>query len=136
MEDANVAVVKAGFEAWHERGSEFIEEFLAPDIEWEVRPDLPDAALYKGHDGVRDVLARFNEVIDDMWIEPQELIPVGQNQVVVPLRWAGAARAATCPLRRATRPGSSRSAPARSRGSRSTPRARRPWPPCRARTNV
>jgi ketosteroid isomerase-like protein len=98
MEDENVAMVRAGFEAWRERGAEFIGEFLAADIEWEVRPDLPDAATYVGHDGVREVLARFNEVIDDMWIEPQELIPAGEDQVVVPLRWGGRGKGSDVPF--------------------------------------
>jgi ketosteroid isomerase-like protein len=64
-------------------------DFLAADIYWEVRPDLPDAGRYRGHDGVRRLTARFDEVTDDRWYRPEEFVPVGGDQVVVPLTWGG-----------------------------------------------
>jgi ketosteroid isomerase-like protein len=64
-------------------------DFLAADIDWEVRPDLPDAGRYQGHDGVRRLTARFDEVTDDRWYRAEEFLPVGDDQVVVPLTWGG-----------------------------------------------
>ena len=57
-------------------------DFLAPEIEWKVRTDLPDAQLYRGHDGIRELMSHFDEVMEDMWFEHQELIPVGDDQVL------------------------------------------------------
>jgi hypothetical protein len=64
-------------------------DFLAADIDWEVRPHLPDAGRYQGHDGVRRLSPRFDEVTDHWWHRPEEFVPVGGDQVVVPLTWGG-----------------------------------------------
>ena len=88
MSEESVEVVRAAFEAWRGGGSQLLE-FLSEDIDWEVRPDLPDAGCYRGHDGFRKLAARFDDVMQDMWFRPQELIAVGENQVVVPLTWGG-----------------------------------------------
>jgi ketosteroid isomerase-like protein len=88
MSDESVEVVRAAFEAWR-GGVNFLFDFLSDEIEWEVRPDLPDAGCYRGHDGFRRLSARFDEVMEDMWFRPSEFIAAGENQVVVPLRWGG-----------------------------------------------
>jgi ketosteroid isomerase-like protein len=85
----NADVVKAALQAWRDGDAAAMLEALDPGIEWEVRPDLPDADTYRGHEGVQRVLARFSEVLDDQWIEPrEEMIEIG-DQVVMPLRWGG-----------------------------------------------
>jgi ketosteroid isomerase-like protein len=89
MSRQSVEVARAAFEAWQQRGVAFLFDFLAADIDWEVRPDLPDAGRYRGHDGVRRLSARFDEVTDDRWYRPEEFVPVGGDQVVVPLTWGG-----------------------------------------------
>jgi ketosteroid isomerase-like protein len=86
MSRHSVEVVRAAFGVWQERG--ITSDFLAPDIEWEVRPDLPDAGRYVGHAGVRRLSARFDEVMGDRWYRPEDFIPVG-DEVVVPLTWGG-----------------------------------------------
>jgi ketosteroid isomerase-like protein len=88
MSDESVDVVRAAFEAWR-GGGESLLAFLSEEIDWEVRPDLPDAGRYRGHDGFRRLSARFDDVMEDMWFRPEELIAVGDDQVVVPLRWGG-----------------------------------------------
>jgi ketosteroid isomerase-like protein len=87
MSRHSVEVVRAAFGVWQERG--ITSDFLAPDIEWDVRPDLPDAGRYEGHAGVRRLSSRFDEVMDDRWYRPEDFMPVGDDQVVVPLRWGG-----------------------------------------------
>jgi ketosteroid isomerase-like protein len=88
MSEESVDLVRAAFEAWR-GGSDWFLEFLSTEIDWEVRPDLPDAGRYRGHDGFRKLSERFDDVMEDMWFRPQELIAVGENQVVVPLTWGG-----------------------------------------------
>lgn len=86
MSYESVAVVRAGFESF---GSDDVFDLLDTEIVWEVRTDLPDAAVYHGHDGVRQLSRRFEEVMDEIWFRPEEFIEVGDDQVVVPLRWGG-----------------------------------------------
>jgi ketosteroid isomerase-like protein len=85
MAEENVEIVRAGFERFPSPAF----DVLAPDIEWQVRPDLPDAAIYRGHEEVRQLIARFDEVLDEIWVRPEEFIQVGEDTVIVPLRWGG-----------------------------------------------
>jgi uncharacterized protein len=85
MSQENVEVVLALFAAY-EQGDVF--DYLAPDVEWQVRSDLPDSKTYRGHDGIRNLLATFEEVMDEQWYRAQEFIEAG-DEVVVPLRWGG-----------------------------------------------
>ncbi len=86
MSQENVDVIKAGF-AGFESGQFF--ELLDPEIEWEARPDLPDSGIYRGPDGVRRLLGRFSEVLDEIWFRAEEFIPIGEDRVAVALRWGG-----------------------------------------------
>ena len=86
MSQASVEVVRAGFERFP---SPTFLDVLAPNIEWEVRRDLPDAGTYRGRDEVQQLLARFDEVLDEIWFRPEEFIERGEHEVIVPLRWGG-----------------------------------------------
>jgi ketosteroid isomerase-like protein len=86
MSEENVEIIKAGF-AGFESGQFF--ELLDAEIQWEARRDLPDSSIYRGHDGVRQLLGRFYEVMDEIWFRPEEFIPVGEDRVAVVLRWGG-----------------------------------------------
>ena len=97
MSAKSVDVVRAAFEAWR-GGADSLLSFLSEQIDWEVRPDLPDAGRYRGHDGFRRLSARFDDVMEDMWFRPMELIPVGEDQVVVPLRWGGRGKGSGLPF--------------------------------------
>ena len=86
MSQENIEILNAGF-AGFESGQFF--ELLDPEIEWEARPDLPDSSVYRGHDGVRQLLGRFYEVMDEIWFRPEEFIPIGEDRVAAVLRWGG-----------------------------------------------
>jgi ketosteroid isomerase-like protein len=82
-------IVGAAFTRSATEGWDALFELLDADIEWEVRPDLPDADVYRGHEGVRRLLGRFDEVMEDIWFVAEEVIPAGADRVVVQLRWGG-----------------------------------------------
>jgi ketosteroid isomerase-like protein len=88
MSQQNVEIVRSLFSSFEQIGPEGTFRFLSPEIEWQVRPDLPDSRTYRGHQGVRELLATFEDVLDEQWYSPRELIPAG-DLVVVPLRWGG-----------------------------------------------
>jgi ketosteroid isomerase-like protein len=56
-----------------------------------VRADLPDAGTYHGHEGIRQLVARFEQALEDMGFEVQEYIDAGER-VVAPLHWWGRGR--------------------------------------------
>jgi ketosteroid isomerase-like protein len=89
MSQENIEIIRSAFEAFQGRGAEPALAFLAPDVEWEVRPDLPDAGIYEGHAGVRKLFSRFTDVMEDMWFRPEDFIQVNEEEFVVPVRWGG-----------------------------------------------
>jgi ketosteroid isomerase-like protein len=90
MSQENVELVRA----WCARIGGDIEprlRLMHPHVEWHVRGDFPDAGIYRGHDGVRNLAARFGEVFDQEQYEPLEFFDAGAN-VVVPLRFTARGR--------------------------------------------
>ena len=92
MSQENVEIVRSLFSGFEETGLEGTLGFLSPQIEWEVRPDLPDSRTYRGHSGIRELFASFDDALDEQWYSPREFIPAG-DLVVVPLRWGGRGQA-------------------------------------------
>ena len=89
MFQENVAVIQAYFAT---QGEEDIRlRGLHPEVEWRVRSDLPDAAVYRGQDGFRQLKARFDEALAEQRYQPLEFIDAGPD-VVVPLRWTAQGR--------------------------------------------
>jgi ketosteroid isomerase-like protein len=93
MSQENVEIVSDVFDRWAAGDWGSALELFASDVEWEVRTDLPDADVYRGHDGLLRLAARFVDVVDEMWIRAEEFIPVSGDAVLVPLRWGGRGRA-------------------------------------------
>jgi ketosteroid isomerase-like protein len=89
VSEENVDIVRDALDAFTATGWQSARDRYSPDIVWEVRADMPDAEIYEGHAGVARLRARFAEVMDDIWVEPLDYIPVGDSAVVVPLRWGG-----------------------------------------------
>ena len=52
MSEENVEIVRRGYEAWNEGGSELAKEFWAEDIEYHDPPNLPDSRVVRGRDAV------------------------------------------------------------------------------------
>jgi ketosteroid isomerase-like protein len=88
MSEAEVEVVRRAAEAYTRRGGEAVLEFLDPEVEWRARPDLPDAGIYHGPEGFLRLTARFDEVLDEIYFEPVEVIEAG-GRVIARLRWGG-----------------------------------------------
>jgi ketosteroid isomerase-like protein len=82
----SVEIVRTAFERFTTAS---LFDVLAADVEWHVRSDLTDAGTYRGHEGMRQLLKHFGEILDDLWIEPLEFIESGEATVIVPLRWGG-----------------------------------------------
>jgi ketosteroid isomerase-like protein len=74
-----------------------LQEVVNPDIVWEVRSDFPDAEVYTGYDGVRQLSAAFDDAVEETWYRPLEYIETGSH-VVVPLRWGGRGKGSQTPF--------------------------------------
>ena len=73
--------VRALFARFNETG-ELEVGALDPDVELHSRPDVPDAKVWRGVDGVRGFFAELAEAFDPIRYEPRELIAAGRHVVV------------------------------------------------------
>jgi ketosteroid isomerase-like protein len=92
MSEADVQVVQAAAQAWAEGGVEAMLELADPEVEWQSRQDLPDSDLYKGHEGVRRLYARFADELDGIYFEPVEVLDADRRVIMV-FNWGGTGRA-------------------------------------------
>jgi ketosteroid isomerase-like protein len=81
---------RAGMEAYSRRDYERALEGFHPDIEWSAETDLvPDAQVYRGHEGVRRFWAEWAEVIEGMTLEVEECRAVDDGWVLAVTRASG-----------------------------------------------
>jgi ketosteroid isomerase-like protein len=64
---------------------------IDPDFEYHTLSTEPDAGIYRGHEGFRELLALWTDMFDDLRIEPEEFIDAG-DYVIVPSRIRGKGR--------------------------------------------
>jgi ketosteroid isomerase-like protein len=86
MSQADVEHMRRGVEHFRRTG-EALWADLHPDVEMHDH-DIPDGALYRGHDGWREWSAHFAEAWESVSLEPQEYIDAGDGRVVLVARVA------------------------------------------------
>ena len=92
MSEERAEVARRAYVAFNSGGVEAILEFLDPDIEWRMWERFSrEPRVFNGHDGVREVLALFQENYDDFSAEPREFIPA-EGAVIVPVSLRGRAK--------------------------------------------
>jgi ketosteroid isomerase-like protein len=89
MSQPNVEVIRRGLEALSSGDIERIFEFVDPEFEGQVPPELstePDT--YRGHAGIRRYFQSFWEVMDDIRFQAERLWEAGDS-VVADTRMTG-----------------------------------------------
>jgi uncharacterized protein len=93
MSQENVELARRGYAALASGDVSRVLEMIHPDVSVEVhtgRPDLPDAL--HGHAGFLENLQSLTEVFEDIEVEPEEFIDLGEH-LVVTIRTVGHGRA-------------------------------------------
>ena len=88
MSQENVEVVRRGMEPFnhHFETPEVDLSSFAPDVTVDNLAATFDGTVYHGHDGLREWLSLHRGMWKHQQTEPEEFIPVGEDQVVVPVR--------------------------------------------------
>jgi ketosteroid isomerase-like protein len=90
MSSANVEIVRRAYAAWNAGDYEDAAAMMAPEVEWRLPQNLPDADTWSGASAVRDGLERFLGSWEEFRVEVQELIDEGER-VVALVRFHGRA---------------------------------------------
>ncbi len=78
-----VDVVRRSNDAFNRRDVEAMIAVSDPEIEVEDIPALPDAQIFRGHDGLRDLLALNWEPWEAVVVEAERLIEVDDETVLL-----------------------------------------------------
>jgi hypothetical protein len=95
MSRENVEIARRGIEQFNRQfnSTEQLDlSFLATDVALDNSNAAFDAAVYRGHDGVREWLSLLQGMWKRQQLEPAEFIPVGEDQVIVPIRLVSVGR--------------------------------------------
>ena len=88
MSQENVEIVRRGMEQFNQdfTSEDLNLDLLAPDIVFDNSNAGLDAAVYRGHDGIRELMSLLRGMWKLQQGEAQELIPVDEDRVIVPFR--------------------------------------------------
>ena len=70
------------YDRWGRGETEGWEEIFDPEVEWHTAREDPDATVYFGIDGIRQMIERWSAVITDMRGIPEEFIDAGDRVFV------------------------------------------------------
>jgi ketosteroid isomerase-like protein len=98
MSQANLEIVRRAHEAFTAGGAEATRPFFAPDLLFHSYPEWAGPAEYRGHEGIRAVLAEFTENFDAFEIEVCELREAGDSVVMLG-ETVGQIRGSSTPIR-------------------------------------
>jgi ketosteroid isomerase-like protein len=82
MSQENVETARRWLEGFNKTGMPPLD-LCHEQIEIANPPEFPVRGVYRGHEGVREWRDQAFEVVDDVQIEPEKLIDVGDHQTVV-----------------------------------------------------
>jgi ketosteroid isomerase-like protein len=83
MSQEDIERLRRGYEAFNEGGVDAIVSLLAPEIQVHDRESSPDRETYHGRGGIRELFQSTAEAFDELRLEPEEFIDLGDHTIVV-----------------------------------------------------
>ena len=86
MSQENVEAFKRGLEAGNRGDIEALLEQLDPEVEWHSALHAllgGEQTVFRGHDGVREMIGDLNEAFDEIHIEMTEIRDLGDGLVAI-----------------------------------------------------
>jgi ketosteroid isomerase-like protein len=80
MSQHNVDLVRQGYEHFARTG-ELDVSVYAPEVEWHSAADDPGLEVFRGVDGVKELIAEVQEQLEDFRTEPFEFLDAGDRVV-------------------------------------------------------
>ncbi len=98
MPSADADVARRLYGAIENRDMEALEDILDPDVEWITPPSLPWGGTRRGIAGVKEFAGELADQVNDREVEVDEIIDVGDGELVVLGRFRGEARLTGSPM--------------------------------------
>ena len=97
MSQANVEIVRRGYERFNEGDIDGFRELCAPGLEFRDLPELPGSGVFIGHDAVRGWWAHLFDAFDDLRFDAEEFVDA-EDRVLVPTVGTGRGRSSGAPV--------------------------------------
>jgi ketosteroid isomerase-like protein len=81
VSEQNVELARHVYASLNRGDIDAVLDVLAPDVEWWARGDNPETEVVKGHEGVRRFWAEITDVLEELQMEPTEIIDAGEYVV-------------------------------------------------------
>ena len=81
MSQENIEIVRTGYDEFNRTGQPTFE-FLDSEVQWHSAADLPDTAVWSGHEGVAQLFSEWVGSFEDFSAEPNEFLGLGDYVVV------------------------------------------------------
>lgn len=98
MSEENVEFVRSVWDVNVTQGVEAALPYITEDCVLEDFPELPDHAVYLGHEGAREIYRHFSEMWGEFVQEPVEFIDAGDDLVVAVIALRGRGKGSGAPL--------------------------------------
>jgi ketosteroid isomerase-like protein len=82
VSEESVKLTQDIFVGYNRGGTEAMVECYDPDVELVAPPEWPEEHVLWGHDGVRQIVANWEEQFDDFRIDLDKVIDIGENSVL------------------------------------------------------
>jgi ketosteroid isomerase-like protein len=95
MSQENVEITRRGIEEFNQQFNSKEEldlDFLASDVAMDNSNAAFDNEVFRGQDGMRQYMSRLREMWKRQQVEPQEFIPLADDQVIVAFRFVSIGR--------------------------------------------
>jgi uncharacterized protein len=92
MSQENIEVVRRSFDAWNRGDLAAYLGCFDPEVEWTTTGRYVEAGTYRGHEGLLRYLGGLTAEFDDVEINPEALVQVG-DRIVATVRITGRGRA-------------------------------------------
>jgi len=83
MSEENAEILRRGFESFNRTG-ELDLELFATDAVWDNSQGIIDPGVYRGREGIGEYVVALGEIWNSQRVEPEELIPVDDDRVIIP----------------------------------------------------
>ena len=88
MSGERTEVLRRVYEAFDSGDIDAAAELMDPDIEVHEPPELPDADVWRGRPGFKEVIGKLSSSFHELRFQPDEFISAGDRTLVI-VRWSG-----------------------------------------------
>jgi ketosteroid isomerase-like protein len=97
MSQENVELARRTYEAFNRRDLDAVLNVFHPEVEIHDEPEIPDAAVHRGHEAVRRDWQRTFDFLDEFSIEIEDYRDLG-DELLVFIRYRGVGHGSQVPV--------------------------------------